>query len=112
MPEAALNTPGERGATLYSNEQADQVAAFVKQHKDEVRLIILHCDAGLSRSPGMADALSRALNSDDSFYFAGGKRASMRGSSLVCSLANFRTTLGELRSFGLVTVRTQSPEIG
>jgi hypothetical protein len=44
--------------SLYSTEQANQVAAFVRGW--QVNLVI-HCDAGVSRSQGMADAIADHL---------------------------------------------------
>jgi hypothetical protein len=51
-------TDRERAHTaLYSPEQAAQVAAFVRAwpHAD----IVVHCDAGISRSQGMAEAIAK-----------------------------------------------------
>lgn len=42
---------------LYSPEQAAQVAAFVRAWPDAD--VVIHCDAGISRSQGMAEAIAR-----------------------------------------------------
>jgi len=54
---------------LMTQEQADQVVAFVNEHMDSIETIICQCDGGVSRSSGMAAALSKILNGDDSWVF-------------------------------------------
>ncbi len=63
-------------ASLFSREQALTVWTFVQQH--DVQRIIVHCDAGVSRSAGVAAALARVLNHDDAEFFAGRYRPNMR----------------------------------
>lgn len=38
-------------------------------HGGAIERIILHCDAGVSRSPGVAAALSKSLLGDDAEFF-------------------------------------------
>lgn len=55
---------------IYFNEaHAKKLIRFVKKHLDKIDLIIVQCDAGISRSPGVAAALSKCLNGDDSYFF-------------------------------------------
>jgi predicted protein tyrosine phosphatase len=54
--------------TLMSDEDGKKVAAFVDKHKD-VDLLIVQCDAGISRSSGMAAAILKHLTGDDSQIF-------------------------------------------
>lgn len=42
---------------LFSQEMADSICDFVEKHKDNVSTIIVHCEAGHSRSPAIAAAL-------------------------------------------------------
>lgn len=56
---------------LFTPEQARRIWEFVVAHRDHVERIIVHCDAGVSRSPAVAAALARALNGDDSEFFGG-----------------------------------------
>lgn len=68
-------------AQLYSDAQAEEVVRFVATHlkaHQEIERIVFHCDAGLSRSPGMAAAFAKALNDDDTRFFRGGRRPNMR----------------------------------
>lgn len=42
---------------------------IVNRYKDKINLIICQCEAGISRSAGVAGALSKVLNKDDSKIF-------------------------------------------
>ena len=53
---------------LMSDEDGERVAAFVNKHKD-VDLLIVQCEAGISRSSGMAAAILKHLTGDDSQIF-------------------------------------------
>lgn len=48
----------------FDDEMAKGIIDFALKWKDKVNLIVVHCDAGLSRSPGTALALSEVLNED------------------------------------------------
>ena len=52
---------------LMKYKDAKKIAEFVSQNKDKI--IIVHCDAGQSRSAGIAAAISRYYNNYDSEYF-------------------------------------------
>ena len=52
---------------LMEFKDAKKIAEFVSYYKDKI--IIVHCDAGQSRSAGVAAALSKYYNNDDSEYF-------------------------------------------
>lgn len=52
-----------------SDEDAKNILDFVFKHKD-VENIVVHCDAGISRSAGVAAALSKIFNKDDMEYFS------------------------------------------
>jgi predicted protein tyrosine phosphatase len=53
---------------MFQPAQAKQVLAFVTAHP-EAELVVVHCDAGLSRSPGVSAALAKVLNGDDGELF-------------------------------------------
>lgn len=42
---------------LFSRDQAKQVIDFVNQHWDSIDTLLVHCEAGLSRSPAIAAAI-------------------------------------------------------
>lgn len=49
-------------------EDAENIVNFVKQLND-VDTLYVHCGAGISRSAGVAAAISKALTGDDSYFF-------------------------------------------
>jgi len=53
--------------TLFNRDFAKKILAFVEKHTD--KLIICQCEAGISRSAGVAAALSKIYNGDDSFFY-------------------------------------------
>jgi predicted protein tyrosine phosphatase len=57
------------GFRLLSEDEAAQIVAFVEEHRAQIRLIVCHCEAGISRSAGVAAALSQWLNGDDQTFF-------------------------------------------
>lgn len=55
----------------FSEETAKTVLDFVRNYKDkEIETIIIHCDAGLARSPAMAAGLANTMfkNEENVFY--------------------------------------------
>lgn len=62
----------ERESELYlplSLEQASEIVEFVQAHKDHVQRIVCHCEAGISRSAGVAGALAKWLTGEDAPFF-------------------------------------------
>lgn len=57
------------GCKPMSKEDGVLVRDFVEKFKNEVNEIIVHCDAGVSRSAGVAAAIGKYLNGDDMFIF-------------------------------------------
>lgn len=55
---------------LFSQADARQIWDFVLAHQAQVTCLVLHCNAGVSRSPGVAAALARVLLGDDADFFA------------------------------------------
>ena len=53
------------------SKDAKQICDFVNKYKDDVSLdkIIVHCEAGQSRSAGVAAAIMKYLNNDDTPIF-------------------------------------------
>lgn len=51
------------------SDQAKDVVKFVTKWKDKVELIVVHCGAGISRSAGVAAAIGKAIDNDDTFIF-------------------------------------------
>ena len=71
-------------------EHARSIWAFVDEHRGQIEKLVIHCDAGQSRSPGVAAALDKVLNGDDSRWWKG-----FRFNYLV-----YETLLSEARAIG------------
>ena len=54
---------------IFNTNQAEQILNFIEEYKDKVNLIVVHCEAGISRSAGVAGALSLIYNGSDEYYF-------------------------------------------
>jgi predicted protein tyrosine phosphatase len=53
-----------------SGEQALQILEFVDKHISDVDLLLVHCEMGMSRSPGVAAAVYKVFTGlDDGFWF-------------------------------------------
>lgn len=55
--------------SLFTEFEARKVVNFVRRHAKDVELIICQCEAGQSRSAGLAGAISKAINNDDNEFF-------------------------------------------
>ena len=51
--------------TLMSSRQARQVCDFVQRRRNQVGAVVVHCEAGMSRSPAVAAALCKAFGDDN-----------------------------------------------
>lgn len=54
---------------VFDRSHARAICSFVLQHRDAIASIVVHCDAGVSRSAGVAAALAKALGEDDTELF-------------------------------------------
>lgn len=52
-------------------EHARRIWAFVGRYWEHIEELIIHCDAGQSRSPAVAAALDKVLHGDDSRWWKG-----------------------------------------
>lgn len=68
FPDLDLPAP-DAPKDIFGLAHANAIWDFVEAHRDHVDRIILHCDAGISRSPGVAAALAKCLTGDDADYF-------------------------------------------
>jgi predicted protein tyrosine phosphatase len=53
----------------FSDAQAKVVSAFVKSLVDSSVVWVIHCDAGLSRSPAIGGAMLKHFTGEDSWIF-------------------------------------------
>jgi predicted protein tyrosine phosphatase len=58
----------EKDEFLFQAEQAEQILDLVATHPTAEHFIV-HCDAGLSRSPACAAAISKIMTGDDASFF-------------------------------------------
>lgn len=56
------------GLKPMSDEDARRIVDAFLQYVDEISQIIVHCDAGYSRSPAVATALAKALGKSDEAF--------------------------------------------
>ena len=54
---------------MFDHYQAREIIEFVEKYKDKVDIIVCQCEAGISRSAGIAAALSKYYNATDDFFF-------------------------------------------
>lgn len=52
-----------------TEDDAEQILSFVGENLSEVKLIVCHCEQGISRSAAIVAALSRILQDEDEFFF-------------------------------------------
>ena len=57
------------GRTPMTPGQAREILAFVEAHLERLELIVVHCEAGVSRSPAVAAALWRWLEGTRGPFF-------------------------------------------
>ena len=63
------NSQKMKDMIFFSEEHAKQLVDFVRKYLNDIELIICQCDAGISRSAGMAAALSKCIENDDKIFF-------------------------------------------
>ena len=57
---------------FFSEEHARNILNFVEKNIKDINTIVVHCYAGISRSRGVACALSKILNNEDDVLFKAG----------------------------------------
>lgn len=68
FPDLDAPSPG-MPSPLFGVEHARAIWDFVERRPDDVERIVLHCDAGVSRSPAVAAAIAKCLTGDDAELF-------------------------------------------
>jgi len=66
---AFRDTDFERQERAFNKEQARQVIEFVEGIIHKAEMLLIHCEMGMSRSPGMAAALSKLYAGTDQYWF-------------------------------------------
>jgi predicted protein tyrosine phosphatase len=78
FPDADMPSDQYPEDILFSQQHAMKVWKFVREHRATIQRIIVHCDAGVSRSPAVAAAISKVLTGDDAEFFGGRYHPNMR----------------------------------
>ena len=63
------NNPKVQRMVFFSPDHAKSIVSVVKEYLPWIQTIIAQCDAGISRSPGIAAALSKCINGFDDQFF-------------------------------------------
>lgn len=58
-----------RPMTYMTEQDAEAVWHFVREHEGKFRAIVVHCEQGMSRSPAVAAGLSEALSLDSKRFW-------------------------------------------
>jgi predicted protein tyrosine phosphatase len=56
-----------------TNQNARDIKQFIEQIKSQVERVIVHCEAGISRSSGVAAAIMKYIDGDDMLIFKNGR---------------------------------------
>ncbi len=64
-----VNLPSSADYKLFTKQDAKTILNFVTRYILNIELIICQCEAGISRSAGIAGALGKILNGDDTEFF-------------------------------------------
>jgi predicted protein tyrosine phosphatase len=57
------------GKLLFTAADAREILAFVTRVRPEIETLVVHCEAGISRSAGVAAALAKVYDGSDGFFF-------------------------------------------
>ncbi|GAG76409.1 unnamed protein product [marine sediment metagenome] len=61
--------PNERDWVFFDSKMAKLIVDFVQCHQMEADLVVCQCEAGISRSAGIAAALAKCINGNDFYFF-------------------------------------------
>ena len=68
-PKSTVDPCHSTGDQLFNVKRANIIIDFVTEIKDEVDMLVVHCEAGVSRSPAIAAVISKILFGDDKAFF-------------------------------------------
>lgn len=54
---------------IFTEAMSVLVWKFINRHLPNIDLIVVNCEAGISRSAGIAPAISKVLDGDDEYFF-------------------------------------------
>lgn len=54
---------------VFNKHMAQGIVEYFNMHQDRITLVICQCEAGISRSAGIAGGLAKFIGQDDSYFF-------------------------------------------
>jgi predicted protein tyrosine phosphatase len=66
---AFYDTESKTESNCFKEKHAEQILDFIDKVWDEAQLVMIHCLAGISRSPGVAASIAKIKYKNDDFYF-------------------------------------------
>ena len=63
----------DANSIMFNREHAMQIKEFVTKYENHIELIVVHCQAGISRSGGLAAALTYHYNNGNNYYYFSNK---------------------------------------
>lgn len=70
--------PNDPKIRLFAESDAEKILSFVQDIKDKIEILLVHCEAGVSRSPATAAALSLIYHDTDEIFFKPPFRPNMK----------------------------------
>ena len=67
--DADLARPEYEPEFLFNKYHAEQILDFVDEIQDKIELLMVHCEAGMSRSPAVGAAIAKLGWNDDQVFF-------------------------------------------
>jgi len=87
LQQALHEMCGKAKPVLFSEAQAKMILRFVEKWKDQVESIVINCEAGISRSAGVAAAIAAIYQLDDTPAYRG-KAPNVHVKSTLMKVAN------------------------
>ena len=59
----------EQGYVFFNKRMAKEIIEFINKYRDKIELIMIHCEAGISRSAAVGAALAKCLGQSNMHFF-------------------------------------------
>lgn len=69
IPKMLMGIPEDQEIIYFNKKHAKKVISIYERNKDKADIVAIHCDAGMSRSPGIAAALQKIHTGNDFLWF-------------------------------------------
>lgn len=64
-----IDKPNNSTHLFFNSNQAQQILDFVEEFYNKIEVLLIHCHAGMSRSPAVAAAIDFIYTGNDSHWF-------------------------------------------